>query len=845
MQGSIAVTQDHSLLDDQKRTLQPLDALNKQLLVNPTSIPETKITVSDDAAHCIGHALWCCIYSNLRFAQRVNREALIEVRKQFNTDAVECKNCPNLLSWKIAIGVYGIGIVDYIKAFVTTARHIIDSIPFLVIGNAKEWLRGFIGNDFDSQDMKRRVAVPVQQANIAAQIMAVFRGVEHASREAQHGEHASREAQHGAIQNAYPRLKIMDGCYEIKFIQGQCNGNQVCSVEPLPQAVRTVYDLETESHHFAAGVGDIIVHNTDSLYLSVPEVTFDEVDRLFYSNQISKLEYWTKLVELTFQAIDVVREGVNKEFIRDNNTEFLTMAYEEVLYPMVPVAKKKYWGIAHESIANFKPKELFIRGLEVKKRGVSQLLRDSCMEIMWKCCDPDNVYNLLELVVLKIDQIYHQTWKPDDFIQKGVYKPTKKNVRMHTFFERMKSLGIEIKPNERFDYVMVEKYPYKYDYRGRKVELQAGDKMELHSVAVAQGLKIDLDYYMKGSINGQLARFAAYHPMFHVDAGDNTPDELKVAEQKIYENACKFVESIASRYYSKYNTYGKACQTIFRTVNKVVGGALKKYDSFASQILTTNIKTDEFDNWLIESASKKAVAEVKGYGQEFITKQLDEVTNKFLAKYAEEHELVKTPRINQLDKETVLALKQLKEKTLIELQKTYFASGKKSILAIREANFTEQLNVLRSRIQSNLTAIMAMMNKFSMTIEDLSNVLKQQINISELEKPTNEVRDINLDDAGIDLDEYQTELRERTDLAIEKLFDDEKFVKQFNEFKQLYTSVQSAFVFIEKTRSVVDDLKMRKIKATGQVLRPSEETIKAAITSAIEEDAEELKQLDI
>jgi intein/homing endonuclease len=34
-----------------------------------------------------------------------------------------------------------------------------------------------------------------------------------------------------------------------------------------------VYDLETENHHFSAGVGEIIVHNTDSNYVSFPDLT--------------------------------------------------------------------------------------------------------------------------------------------------------------------------------------------------------------------------------------------------------------------------------------------------------------------------------------------------------------------------------------------------------------------------------------------------------------------------------------------------------------------------------------------------------------------------------------------
>jgi hypothetical protein len=33
-----------------------------------------------------------------------------------------------------------------------------------------------------------------------------------------------------------------------------------------------VYDLETENHHFSAGVGKLIVHNTDSNYIHFPHL---------------------------------------------------------------------------------------------------------------------------------------------------------------------------------------------------------------------------------------------------------------------------------------------------------------------------------------------------------------------------------------------------------------------------------------------------------------------------------------------------------------------------------------------------------------------------------------------
>lgn len=46
---------------------------------------------------------------------------------------------------------------------------------------------------------------------------------------------------------------------------------EVLSVQPLPAADGFVYDLTTANHHFQAGVGECIVHNTDSVFVKLPQ----------------------------------------------------------------------------------------------------------------------------------------------------------------------------------------------------------------------------------------------------------------------------------------------------------------------------------------------------------------------------------------------------------------------------------------------------------------------------------------------------------------------------------------------------------------------------------------------
>ncbi|CAG8453856.1 779_t:CDS:2 [Funneliformis mosseae] len=56
-------------------------------------------------------------------------------------------------------------------------------------------------------------------------------------------------------------------------------------------------------------------------------------------------------------------------------SDYLKMAYEEVLFLVVFTGKKKYFGIPHKDTLNFKPKEFFIRGIDTVKQDKSQVFK--------------------------------------------------------------------------------------------------------------------------------------------------------------------------------------------------------------------------------------------------------------------------------------------------------------------------------------------------------------------------------------------------------------------------------------------------------------------------------------
>lgn len=346
--------------------------------------------------------------------------------------------------------------------------------------------------------------------------------------------------------------------------------HDIIKIEQVGYSDDYVYDLETSSHHFAAGIGRLVVHNTDSLYISCPKETYQDLDKQYYTNKLDKLTYNTKLVEYTFVDIDRIKILVNNLLLSDNGTKYLRMAYEEVLFPAAFLSKKKYYGLPHKSIVNFKPSKLFIRGLDMKKRGISQLLVKICSNILWESMSLDNTNTLKEIVVKYIEVLFNTKWELNDFIKTAVWNPTKKNVQVHTFINRMKSEGKDIPAiGGRFSYIIVKKYPYIYDSTGRQTKISVGDKMEYPNIVKSENLEIDLLYYFGNELTGQFARLISYDKLYEVRKTDEIDDTATF-------NACKkAIEAFADIYNNTYKNVGHIHKNLHKVVNDKVNSSTK------------------------------------------------------------------------------------------------------------------------------------------------------------------------------------------------------------------------------------------------------------------------------
>lgn len=388
--------------------------------------------------------------------------------------------------------------------------------------------------------------------------------------------------------------------YRTTFTKNKQRRNiyKIKKIEKINSTCDYVYDLETESHHFGAGVGQIVVHNTDSLYFTFSDESFIDIHKSYlltnYEVKRYKEDYCTALVDRTFKMVKEMTILVNNFLRQDNGTGYLKMAYEEVLYPVVFLSRKKYYGIEHKKIVNFYPKKIFIRGLEVKKRGVSELLKIICMELMWETMNIFNYKTLRELVMHKIDYLYSREWKMEEFIQTGLWKPNKKNQTLIRYVNRLLSEGRDPPdPYERFNYVIVKiTDPMRlYDFKGRKIDIKKGDKMEYIEYAQKNNLEIDLDYYFEKQISGQFARLISYDDEFHVYSDKKCDSEweevevsMEIEDDKTMKVCRKFIKEYATKWNGGYSDLANVYKSVYRYADRLINDKKKSIISKDKQL---------------------------------------------------------------------------------------------------------------------------------------------------------------------------------------------------------------------------------------------------------------------
>ncbi len=114
-----------------------------------------------------------------------------------------------------------------------------------------------------------------------------------------------------------------------------------------------------------------LVSDTDSLYLTYPDRYYEKCDEAFSRKELFKEVYWAEMVKITMDVMKKLRDQINAYLRIKSEISYLKMTYEEILFSICFTSKKKYFRIGYKKVVNFKPKKLFMKGIDIVKQGKS------------------------------------------------------------------------------------------------------------------------------------------------------------------------------------------------------------------------------------------------------------------------------------------------------------------------------------------------------------------------------------------------------------------------------------------------------------------------------------------
>ena len=126
-----------------------------------------------------------------------------------------------------------------------------------------------------------------------------------------------------------------------------------------------VYDLETEEGCFQAGIGEIIVKNTDSVFINFTDYIKNKYKKNYENNKITDEE----MLKLTISVGEEAGAYVTSKLKHPQNLE-----YEKVFWPFIIFSKKRYVGNKYEfSTKKFKQTSM---GIVLKRRDNAPIVKD-------------------------------------------------------------------------------------------------------------------------------------------------------------------------------------------------------------------------------------------------------------------------------------------------------------------------------------------------------------------------------------------------------------------------------------------------------------------------------------
>lgn len=238
-----------------------------------------------------------------------------------------------------------------------------------------------------------------------------------------------------------------------------------------------VYDLTTDNHHFAAGVGNMVVHNTDSVFFTF-HLTTPEGEKIVGE----------KALEI---SIEIAKEATHlvSQFLKEPHD----FEYEKTFSPFCLLSKKRYVGMLYEhDYKKGKRKEM---GICLKRRDSAPIVKDIYGGVIDIFMKEQNLQKAVNFLKKCLQEIVDENVPMDKLIitksLNSFYK-NPKQIAHKVLADRItaRDPGNKPKSGDRIPFIYIV---------GSKKDLQ-GNKIETPTFIAENHVKIDYPFYITNQI---------------------------------------------------------------------------------------------------------------------------------------------------------------------------------------------------------------------------------------------------------------------------------------------------------------------------------------------------------
>lgn len=231
-------------------------------------------------------------------------------------------------------------------------------------------------------------------------------------------------------------------------IQDQFKENKIKNIKFLRNTNNEefVYDLETENGRFQAGIGKIIVYNTDSIFAKIK----------FNRNDFEKNR------EDTFKLATLCGDKLTDEIF---DRPPIVLEFEKVFHPFILLTKKRYIANKFEDMKDpFKLKGIDAKGIALTRRDYCKMVKNCYQDIIntimkiesYQNFD-DNLEKSINIYKKYVEQIDKYEIPMEDLVVSAMLAKSYKTKPVHVHLaEKLKERKEEVQVGDRIPYIYIE-----------------------------------------------------------------------------------------------------------------------------------------------------------------------------------------------------------------------------------------------------------------------------------------------------------------------------------------------------------------------------------------------------